>query len=178
MGSFVNLQTSEVEEVEMRKPRPQGSLKVEKVERAPEKGSADQHDRRMNWLAGGGYGSMIFIMSCDHVDCPHNFLRRRLMHHVPSSRNTSQRAVRNFPVQMSRLAAFNDAIFRSCKKQSELPKKPAPSRPPAENVISLMDVLKRSLAAERLPTRSSTRKAPVGRIGGAPPKRTRARQAG
>ena len=45
---------------------------------------------------------------------PINFPRRCLMHHVSSSRNTSQRAVRNLPAQMGRLLAFDDAIFRSC----------------------------------------------------------------
>jgi non-homologous end joining protein Ku len=56
-------------------------------------------------------------------------------------------------------------ISKLRQKQSELPKKPAPSKPPAENVISLMDVLKRSLAAERPTTRSPKRKASARRIG-------------
>jgi len=69
-------------------------------------------------------------------------------------------------------------ISKLRQKQSELPKKPAPSKPPAENVISLMDVLKRSLAAERPTTRSPKRKASARRIGGSPPKRARGRKAG
>ena len=69
-------------------------------------------------------------------------------------------------------------ISKLKEKQSELPKKPAPSKPPAENVISLMDVLKRSLAAEGSPARVRTPKAAVRRIGGATPKRARARKAG
>lgn len=68
-------------------------------------------------------------------------------------------------------------ISKLKQRQAELPRKPAPSRPPAENVISLMDVLKRSLAAERSPTRSRERNASVRRTG-AGPKRARARKAG
>src|ERR1700730_10541857 len=35
------------------------------------------------------------------------------MHHVSCSRNASQRAVRNIPVQMGRLLAFDKSIFRT-----------------------------------------------------------------
>ena len=34
------------------------------------------------------------------------------MHHVSCSRHTSQRAVRNIPVQTDRLLAFDKSIFR------------------------------------------------------------------
>lgn len=69
-------------------------------------------------------------------------------------------------------------ISKLKQKQSELPKKPTPIAPSTENVISLMDVLKRSLAAERLPSRALKGGASSGRIGGAPSKRSRARKAG
>jgi DNA end-binding protein Ku len=69
-------------------------------------------------------------------------------------------------------------ISKLRQKNSELPKKPAPSKPPAENVISLMDALKRSLAVERSPARSPKRNASVRRIGGSASKRARARKAG
>ena len=67
------------------------------------------------------------------------------------------------------------------QKHSALPKKAAASRPPRENVINLMDVLKRSLAAERPTVRSpsataSARRKPVSPKG-ASPKRPRARKA-
>jgi DNA end-binding protein Ku len=63
-------------------------------------------------------------------------------------------------------------------KHAELPKKLVPSKPPAENVVSLMDVLKRSLAAERLSAGSPTQRASSRRIGGSAPKRAKARKAG
>jgi Ku protein len=69
-------------------------------------------------------------------------------------------------------------ISKLKEKQSELPKKPPPSKPPAENVISLMDVLKRSLAAEKPTTRSLKQSTPARRVGRSGPKRARARKAG
>jgi len=72
-------------------------------------------------------------------------------------------------------------ISKLKQKHSELPKKAAASRPPPENVINLMDVLKRSLAAERPTGRSpsasaSGRRIPASRKG-ASPKQARARKA-
>jgi DNA end-binding protein Ku len=73
-------------------------------------------------------------------------------------------------------------ISKLKQKHSELPNKPAPSKPPAENVINLMDVLKRSLAAEQPTTRSRKRGASARRTvvesKSASPKRARARKAG
>jgi DNA end-binding protein Ku len=69
-------------------------------------------------------------------------------------------------------------ISKLKQKHSELPKKPAPSKPPTENVISLIDVLKRSLAAERPTKRSPKPSASARRISGwrsSPRKGARAR---
>jgi non-homologous end joining protein Ku len=65
-------------------------------------------------------------------------------------------------------------------KHSELPQKAPAASPPRENVISLMDVLKRSLAAERPASRpprtgASARLRPTK---GSAQKRARARKAG
>lgn len=57
-------------------------------------------------------------------------------------------------------------ISKLKEKNSQRPRKPAPSKPPAENVINLMDVLKRSLASERSTTGSSKRGASARRTAG------------
>ena len=94
------------------KPSPPGSSKVEKVERARNAGSAVKCSREI--LSGGAcrrHG--LSVLSCHHVDRGHDFLRRRLMNHVSCSGNTPQRAVRNVPVQMGRLLAFDKPIVRT-----------------------------------------------------------------
>jgi DNA end-binding protein Ku len=72
-------------------------------------------------------------------------------------------------------------ISKLKQKHSELPKKIAASRPPPENVINLMDVLKRSLAAERpagrSPSASASMRRPSPSRKGASPKQARARKA-
>jgi non-homologous end joining protein Ku len=55
-------------------------------------------------------------------------------------------------------------ISKLKEKHSELPKKAVATKPSAENVISLMDVLKRSLAAERPTARSVRANTPAGRM--------------
>jgi Ku protein len=67
-------------------------------------------------------------------------------------------------------------ISKLKQKHSELSKKAAATRPPAENVIRLMDVLRRSLAAERPTTRSprastSRRRMPAPPKGASPKRR-------
>jgi DNA end-binding protein Ku len=68
------------------------------------------------------------------------------------------------------------------QKHSELSKKGPASKPPSENVINLMDILKRSLAVERPTIRSPSASAPTPRMHaspkGASPKRARIRKAG
>jgi DNA end-binding protein Ku len=83
----------------------------------------------------------------------------------------------NLPAEMLRVAEhivetkmsdFNPAfledryrtvlISKLKEKRSELPKKATPAKPLAQNVISLMDVLKRSLAAEQPVVRTSPSK--------------------
>src|SRR5436190_19469753 len=59
------------------------------------------------------------------------------------------------------------------KKRAELPSKETPTKPPARNVISLMDALRRSVAAE-VP-KPEPRKAPAAKRP-APPKRSPARR--
>jgi DNA end-binding protein Ku len=72
-------------------------------------------------------------------------------------------------------------ISKLKEKRAELPKKAVPTTPSAQNVISLMDVLKRSLAAERPVARTSTKPAPrrvAGPSRGAPKRAARARKTG
>jgi DNA end-binding protein Ku len=69
-------------------------------------------------------------------------------------------------------------ISKLKEKRAELPKKAVPTTPSAQNVISLMDVLKRSLAAERPVARTSPTKAAPRRVAGpsrGAPKRSAAR---
>jgi DNA end-binding protein Ku len=69
-------------------------------------------------------------------------------------------------------------ISKLKEKRAELPKKAVPTTPSAQNVISLMDVLKRSLAAERPAARTSPTKPAPRRVAGpsrAAPKRRTAR---
>jgi DNA end-binding protein Ku len=44
------------------------------------------------------------------------------------------------------------------KKQAKLPAHPAPVKPSAENVVNLMDALRRSIAVERPAARSASRR--------------------
>jgi Ku protein len=69
-------------------------------------------------------------------------------------------------------------ISKLKQKHSQLPKKPAPTKPPAENVISLMDVLKRSLATERATSKRGGSERRMAGLKNASSKRTRARKAG
>jgi hypothetical protein len=55
-------------------------------------------------------------LSCRRVDNAHDVSRRCLVHHVTCPRNISEGTVRNVPVQMGRLLAFNEAICRPCNK--------------------------------------------------------------
>jgi Ku protein len=57
-------------------------------------------------------------------------------------------------------------ISKLKEKRAELPKTAVPTRPSAQNVISLMDVLKRSLAAERPAARTSPTKPASRRVAG------------
>jgi Ku protein len=69
-------------------------------------------------------------------------------------------------------------ISKLKEKRAELPKKAVPTTPSAQNVISLMDVLKRSLAAERPVARTSPTKPAPRRVAGpsrGAPKRSTAR---
>ncbi len=70
-------------------------------------------------------------------------------------------------------------ITKLKEKHAELPRKVVATTPSAENVISLMDVLKRSLAAERPAPQASATKSAAGRVAarskGAPSKRSNAR---
>ena len=69
-------------------------------------------------------------------------------------------------------------ISKLKEKRAELPKKAVTTTPSAQNVISLMDVLKRSLAAERPVARTSPTKAAPRRVAGpsrGAPKRSAAR---
>ena len=61
------------------------------------------------------------------------------------------------------------------KKRAELPSKETPTKPPARNVISLMDALRRSVAAEGSVPKPEPRKAPAAKRP-APPKRSPARR--
>jgi DNA end-binding protein Ku len=73
-------------------------------------------------------------------------------------------------------------ISKLKQKHSELSKKGRASKPPPENVINLMDILKRSLAVERPTVRSRSASAPAPRMHaspkGASSKRARIRKAG
>jgi DNA end-binding protein Ku len=73
-------------------------------------------------------------------------------------------------------------ISKLKQKHSELSKKAPASKPPPENVINLMDVLKRSLAVERPTVRSRSPSAPAPRTHASPKsassKRARIRKAG
>jgi Ku protein len=69
-------------------------------------------------------------------------------------------------------------ISKLKEKRAELPKKAVTTTPSAQNVISLMDVLKRSLAAERPVARTSPTKVAPRRVAGpsrGAPKRSAAR---
>jgi len=70
-------------------------------------------------------------------------------------------------------------ISKLKEKHAELPKNVVAVRPPAENVINLMDVLKRSLAAERPTARALATKPPAARMAvpsrASPSKRSNAR---
>ena len=70
-------------------------------------------------------------------------------------------------------------ISKLKEKRAELPKKAVPTTPSAQNVISLMDVLKRSLAAEQPVARTSPTKPAPRRVAapsrGAPKRSSRAR---
>jgi DNA end-binding protein Ku len=57
-------------------------------------------------------------------------------------------------------------ISKLKEKRAELPKKAVPTTPSAQNVISLMDVLKKSLAAERPVARTSPAKPAPRRVAG------------
>jgi DNA end-binding protein Ku len=50
---------------------------------------------------------------------------------------------------------YRTVLISKLKERSEMPKKATPAAPSAQNVISLMDVLKRSLAAEQPVARTS-----------------------
>src|SRR5262249_55269830 len=55
-------------------------------------------------------------------------------------------------------------ISKLKEKHAKLPKNSVAVRPPPENVINLMDVLKRSLVAERPTARTSSQKPTAGRM--------------
>ena len=77
-------------------------------------------------LGGACRRHRLSVLSCHHVDRGHDFLRRSVMDHVSCSGNTPQRAVRNVPVQMGRLLAFDKPIVRTCNNCDRHLQKPIP----------------------------------------------------
>jgi DNA end-binding protein Ku len=111
-----------------------------------------------------------FFKNIPKLKLPHDMLR--VAEHIVETKTS------NFD------SAFLEDRYRTVlitklkEKHAELPRKVVATTPSAENVISLMDVLKRSLAAER-PAQESAKKSAAGRVAarskGAPSKRSNAR---